>query len=929
MFQKKTLSLSIAMVAALGASAAVVAQEEQIEEIVVTGIRASMAKAVDVKRNNTQIVDAIVAEDIGKFPDNNVVEALQRVPGVQVTNRGSGEVTGVAIRGLTDVSTTVNGRTIFTGTGRSVALADIPASLLKQVDVYKTRSASNIEAGIAGQIDIKTQRPFDFSDSKVVLAGRAIQQDASDKTDPNLSALFSNRWDTNLGDFGALFNISYVETNYRDQNVAAGAAVPFAAEPVGTYNTLDRIFDTSIWTPGLENGLPTAAGSTLDFNGVEGEYYLSRDAVFQNDFTGKRERPAANVSFQFAPNDDSEYLLEVFYNGYRNESFNNLLFGYTDAWWDLADKPAPELYPGTNVIQKRVVGDTAMFSSGDYTESKTDSWVYALGGKWQLTDNLELRSELVYQKSEFETNFIAMRADTRGDIAVDFNANGSGTPAWTVIEQADDGALSYGGVNYQVRDLTDSSRWTMGTLYDNHGEYTGESFTWTADGAWNLEGGFFTKVEFGARVDQRSADDSYHDQNGGCFVDCAFANYSGIEHINSGFFDGESDVPTTWFVPNGSWVSSNIDLMRSHYTNDANPDDGITPLSYQPVDLFFSIEEDTYNAYLQADFETEIAGRTLDGQIGARYTGSSTDMTFVDLAAVDHPRSYADASTSAVLPSAMVRYHFTDDLMLRLAYTETLRRPEFGQLNANIIYADDLTNKGYGTASGGNPELDPVESKNIDLSLEWYFAEGSSLYGTLFKRDIEGIVIDFRRQIMHEGEKYIISQPLNASNGELEGLEVGLTYFPDYLPGALDGLGVQFSYTALNSSQDIPTANDQGEIVSWVTRDMFGVSDTSYSAVLAYEKEDFSTRLSYVWRDDFLNSYEAAAFANPLGIYRKAETSLDLQVSYDVTDNLTLTLDGTNLTNEVYQSYYQDSTLFNSNSALYSRTIALGARYSF
>lgn len=928
MFQKKTLSIAVAMAAALGASYNTFAQEGEVEEIVISGIRASLAKTVDVKRQNIAVVDAIVAEDIGKFPDNNVVEALQRVTGVQVTNRGSGEVSGVSVRGLTDVTTTVNGRTIFTGTGRSVALADIPASLLKQVDVYKTRSASNIEAGIAGQIDIKTQRPFDFNGSKVVLAGRAIHQEASEETDPNLSALFSNRWDTNAGEFGALFNISYVETNYRDQNVAAGAAVPFAAEAVGGYGYLDRIFDTKIWTPGLENGLPTAAGSTLDFKGVAGKYYLSRDAVFQNDFTGTRERPAANLSLQFAPDDKSEYLFEAFYNGYRNESFNNLLFGYVDAWWDNADKPAPELYTDTNVIKERVVGDTAIFSSGDYSEGQTDSWVYALGGKWQLTDNVELRSELVYQKSEYETSFIAMRADTRGDIAVDFNS-GDGIPSWTVIEPATNGDLTFGTVNYQVRDLTDSSRWTMGTLYDNRGAYKGESTTWTTDGAWAIDDSFFTKVEFGTRIDQRKADDSYKNQNGWCFVDCAFSNYSGIAHINSGFFDGESDVPTTWFVPNGKWLSSNAALMRSHYTNDAVASDGIDPLAKQNVDLFFSIEEDTYNAYLQADFETELAGYTVDGQIGARYSGSSTDMTFFDLATASHPRSTADSSTSALLPSAVVRFHFTDDLIARLAYTETLRRPDFGQLNANIIYNEDLTNVGYGTASGGNPDLDPVESKNIDLSLEWYFAPGSSLYGTLFKRDIDGIVIDFRRQIMHDAKKYIISQPLNASNGELEGLELGLIYFPENLPGYLDGFGVQFSYTALDSSQDIPSANEQGEITSWVTRDMFGVSDTSYSAVLAYEKEDFSTRLSYVWRDDFLNNYEAAAFANPLGVYRKAETSLDLQVSYDVTENLTLTFDGTNLTNEVYQTYYQNSTLFNSNSALYSRTFALGARYSF
>src|SRR5688572_18148887 len=179
---KKT-ALASAMLAAMTAQIASAqeqaapAQDEQVEEVVVTGIRGSLSKALDIKRDSAQIVEAIVAEDIGKFPDNNVIEAMQRITGVQVTNRGSGETSAISIRGLTDINTTVNGRNIFTASGLAVALQDVPASLIKQVDVYKTRSASQIENGIAGSVDIKTQRPFDFDGSKFVLAMRAINQE--------------------------------------------------------------------------------------------------------------------------------------------------------------------------------------------------------------------------------------------------------------------------------------------------------------------------------------------------------------------------------------------------------------------------------------------------------------------------------------------------------------------------------------------------------------------------------------------------------------------------------------------------------------------------------------------------------------------------------------------------------------------------------
>ena len=288
MFKKTHLATAVVLALSstlLQAQEADTTQEDasqEVEVIEVSGIRASLNKAINIKRQNMQIVDAIVAEDIGKFPDNNVVEALQRVTGVQVTDRASGEVNTVSIRGLTDVTTTVNGRNIFTSTGRSIALADIPAALLQSANVYKTRSASQLGSGLAGQIDVKTQRPFDFEGSKVVLAARAIEQEQADYYDPNVSLLMSDRWETDFGEVGALINVAYARTRFRDQSITAGAMQPyFTKNPPEGYDMLTRIpssiDNVTVWSPGLEEGLPFAAGSTLNVNGVDTEYYLSRD----------------------------------------------------------------------------------------------------------------------------------------------------------------------------------------------------------------------------------------------------------------------------------------------------------------------------------------------------------------------------------------------------------------------------------------------------------------------------------------------------------------------------------------------------------------------------------------------------------------------------------------------------------------------------
>ena len=903
-----------------------------LPEFTVTGIRESLTKAIDIKRESVPIVDSIVAEDIGKFPDNNVVEALQRLSGVQVTNRGAGEIATVSIRGLNDINTTLNGQNIFTSSGQAVALQDIPATLLSRVDVFKTRSADMVENGIAGAIDVRTHRPFDFKGAKFGLAARGIYQEQADKIGPNLSALASNWWNTSAGKVGALINVSFAETHYRDQNVTAGAMMPFTTNDphanMVPYQLIRSVYTqggpeagavdpqywgVANWTPGLENGLSTAPGATMTVGGQTKPYILSRDAIFQNDFTGTRKRPAVNLALQWAPNETSEYTFEAFYSGYRNTSFNNLFFSFVD-WWG-GPHGAINLYPGTNIVRSREsIPNVYGFTSGDATIGKTDSFVYTLSGKWDIGENLKLRSAATYQTSKFSSSFFAMRAErVAPDIWVDFNSGG-GLPAFGFRDNA--------ATAVDETDLTDPSLWTLAQLYDNANKNDGSAKTWTLDGDYAIKSSFFTGLKFGLRYDDRDAAEAQRTSTDVKGVWQSFANFPEIQHVNDGFFDGNSDVPTTWVVPDGLAISRDADRWR---TLVGYPTGEALALTEN-----FNVNERNMAAYLRADFKTFIGNNRLDGQIGARYVDVKTDMQFGD--------GSASVKKGKLLPSGSLRFAITPDLYLRASYAETLRRPNFADLNPNIIYVKDVTNIGYGTATGGNPNLRPTESQNFDLALEWYFDKGNALYVSAFKRKIDGFVVGFRKRVSAivppdtAPYDYILSQPDNASNGELQGVEVGVVYFPDYLPEPLKGLGVQASYTILDSSQDVPSAFDsEGNVTQTIERDLFGVSDSSYSVMLAYERKRFSARLSYVWRSSFLNNYEAALFANPLGIYRKPEQSMDFQLSYRVTDRLTLTLDATNLTEEIYQSYYGEGGAETNNfgSSLFSRTIAVGARYSF
>jgi TonB-dependent receptor len=897
----------------------------------VEGIKGSQAVAIDIKKNTLQMVDAIVAEDIGKFPDNNVVEALQRVAGVQVTGRARGEVSTVHIRGLDDVTTTLNGRNIFTTSGRSVSLQDIPASLLNRVDIYKTRSSDLIEHGIAGVIDVRTNRPFFFDEEKNMIALRGTYTELSDSFDPNVSAMFSNVWKTKYGKFGALINVSYAETNWKDISITAGAMVPFVTEEGADqfgFIPLERIFadsdyvqESPLWQPGLEAGLPTDEGSTLTWTpvgsdtSVEVPYYLSRDAVFSSNMDGHRERSAVNAVLQYAPNDRSVYTFEAFYTGYREDWTNNLMFTFVD-WWDgwsdvgVNVEDAFELYEGTNIIKSRITPSAYGFMSADKTVQKTDSYVYALNGEWHIGDNLKLVADVSYQDSEFENTFIAARTD-RSCYAVDVDFNtGDGTPAFTFWDDPD--------TEVDESDLTDPSLWTIAQFYDNAGYSKGSALNGTLDGVYETpEWKFIDNFKFGIRYDDRDAEEGAYPAQAEAYSGKSLADYPELQTIVSGFYDGRTDMPDSAVFISGDYLYENADEMREFW--------GITK---PDMERNFTITEKNYAAYLMTDLShrfTETSG--LSGQIGVRYVKNERDLDFI-----------TDSQTSkddTFLPSIMLLYDVTKDFRIRASYGETIRYPNFTDLNPTITYSDDVTNIGYGTAEGGNPDLKPTESKNYDLSFEYYMAQTTMIYATAFKREVDGLVVDFRKRVYAtsptygENYPYILSAPDNASNGELNGWEFGAVWFPENVPDWLNGFGVQASYTILDSEQDIPVTNDAGEVTGTTTTPFFNVSDKSYSVVLAYERPKYAIRLSYVWRDDFLSAYEAASFANPLGIYFDEQVSLDLQLSYNITDNMTLTFDAVNLTDEEYHSYYEYESTNNFGNWLISRTFSVGMRYSF
>jgi len=943
---------SASALAALSISVGAVAQQatpEETDTIVVTGVREALRKGLENKKESTQVLESIVAEDIGKLPDNNVVEALQRVTGVQVSDRGGGEANVITIRGLPDIETTWNGRNVFTSNGRQLQLQDIPANLVGQIDVFKTRAADQIETGLAGQIDVRTRRPFDLPGLAFSVSARGIYQEQRDSFDPNASVLISNTWDSGESRFGALLNVNYASTRWRDQSVTAGAMVPFGTAtnpPLGygaaldacpntppdnpNWIPLERIFNTDcrgtpagllpgeplplMWQAGLDRGLPQTPGSTLNIAGADYEYYLARDALFASDLKANRERPAATLALQFAPNDTSEYTFEAFYQGYREDIFNNLHFTFADWWGGLGPDPGStiSLYPDTNIIKTRTVGFPFGFNSGDSTQQSTDSYIYALNGKWKIGEQFTLTGDVSFQDSTFDTNFIAMRT-TRvpAQIVLDFNA-GDGIPSWHFNDDAE---------------MLNPALWTAAELYQNKGKSEGDATTATLDGDYLFgDTGMFKRLKVGLRYDDRSAAQSSPQPVAPDFLGGTFdALPEGYQYINDGFMDGEADVPSSWMVANGWYIQDHRDDLRALYGQPAGD-----PTLFK----VFDVSEKTMSAYAMADMDF---GDKFHVNAGVRYVKVDTDMTFVDVLNPTQPDS-ASSSVDDLLPSVTLRFDVTDEFRLRANYGESLRRPNFADLNPNFNLTDDLTNVGYGSGTGGNPDLEATKGKNYDLTAEWYFAQDSAIYGTLFKREIEGLVVPLTRRITIPNtglstDDFVVTQPVNASDGKLDGFELGFQFFPSKLPSFLDGLGIVGSYTSLDSSQNVPQTDSAGNIIGQETTEFFQVSDTSYNVTLAYENHGIGMRLSYVWREKFLNNNEARIFANPIGIWRRPESSLDFQFNWDVTDHFAVSFDAVNLLEDMQQSYYHFAdvgtpTLTNFGTTLISRQFAIGARWS-
>lgn len=843
-----------------------------LETFVVNGTRASLISAQEIKRESIQLVDSIVAEDIGKLPDNTVADALQRVPGIQV-GRSNGEVNTVLIRGLPNLGTTLNGNEIFTGTSRGVALQDIPAELVAGVDVFKSTSPDKVEGGIAGLIDIRLRKPLDFDKPQFAASGRLIHGENADKTGHVSSILLADRWSTSAGEFGALYSGAYQQRYFVDQ-----IAFNFLFEPEGV--------PTSIHSTG-----------TLELPFTQGGQVIPGDRV----------RTAHNLALQLKVNENLEL-----YNNFLNTTYDNrhqvhFLIGFPR----FGTYTSADINSGNIPNQTTSTGNFHLTSTQAFDQS-TDGYQNVLGAKW-THDNTRFTAEYLYNWNKYRNQ--ALIVDTRYAAA----------PTDTFTFTYNDG----GRANLATpAGITQAENYFLWGLFDNNDVSTSSQHGLKLEFEHSLSDGAFQKITGGVRWSDRavrfratSRDDiaPAGATNGDRFAPTVprTSTITGFGSLNP---DGPLDYYDTphWYGASPDYLYNNANAVRALFDLPAGP------APYNPT-LGFTDDESVLAGYVNSTFATMVGDKALDGSLGARVVRTTQDLKGYNTTGmpIDDSKSQTD-----VLPVVNARLKLTDQWQLRFAGGRTITRPNFSDLNPAVtLNAPTTTGGGAGTGSGGNPDLNTVKSNNYDLSLEYYFANDSYVSFTAFHRDIDGYVQSFAATESINGINYTVVRPRNSGKGSLDGFELSYQHFPD----ALKGLGWMANFTYIDGDTDAPDSSPGAPVGARVRKPYAQVSQEAFNVILVYEAGKFSSRLAYNWRGEFTDTFDGPnAAGSPLRqILVKARGSLDFSASYALNRNFTITLDATNILKGEYQDYFFDSSLYPRDTRAYDRTIEVGLRYRY
>lgn len=947
----------------LAQTAAADAAKNQLETVTVMGIRASLESALNAKRADKGIVDVIKSEDIAKFPDTNLAESLQRVPGV-VIDRDAGEGRNITVRGLGADFTRVriNGIEALATTGgtdssgganrsRGFDFNVFASELFNSLTVRKSNQADIDEGSLGATVDLQAARPFDLKKFVATASLKGRYNDLIGKTDPRAAFLVSNTFANNT--FGVLVSGALSKRRLYEEGFSTvrwdngASSGGWCAPGTGNCGTGGTASIPSSLPPAK---LPATADNLATYNTASSTSNFHPRLPRYGRLTHDQDRVGLTGSVQWRPADTTTVSLDLLYSklkATRQEDFLEAI--------SFSRTAAQGGKPQTSVVEAQYDANGALLygkyngvdvrAESRYDELSTTFTQPTLTVEHEFTDTLRAQVKLGRAESKFRNpvqttttldalNVNGYAIDFRGNdrlpvISYPFDVTSASGPLQIVgVPVATSGTQAN-----TVSNATTSEIRIRPQGANNRNDVAQIDLTWEPMDNFLLKGGVQHK---------RYKFDTYEfrriNQNDTIF---APASTAGLTTTLTGFGKGLSlpgGVPTSWVIPDLKAIAAAYDIYCNCLKSGPVGGPGDFTLSSTTNGNARgnnrAVQETDQGGYLMAEFTRRPFGIKVDGNIGVRYVtteqiatgyqsiGGGTEVTTVN--------KYNDT-----LPAINLAATVAPDVILRFAAAKAMARPQLGNLNPG----GSISTTGTLSITAGNPYLKPFRAKTFDFSAEWYHDRNGFIGLGLFQKNIDTYIQSLRTNIAYKDsglplsllpsnftgdETFQYTTPINTPGGKLKGFEVNFQQPFNFLPGWGKNFGVLLNYTKVQSKITYlvsPTSN------SVIVDDLINMSPTSANGTLYYDDGTFSARVSLSKRSSFLTRVPGQNNNDVEG--KNGTRNVDMSLSYKVTPNLDLTLEGVNLTNEANDQFISRAR---NSSVVYhvtGREYLIGARYKF
>lgn len=831
------------------------AATEEPAEIVVRGIRAAQESALAIKRDADQIVDAITAEDVGKLPDQNIAESLQRITGVQI-NRSLGEGSGVSVRGLTQNRFEIDGATLVgNDTGRGVSFESIPSELYSSIRVYKSPTADQVEGSLGALVRLTTLRPLDMKRGQTTLlagSAQAAYSEYRDAWDPTLSVTAAARTTTGIGEIGAVLSLSYQRRSLRNDYLQVTAWDRVALSDRNGNGRIESASQGPLTGDEVYQPRQIRLVSQL----------ADRDRI--GGLATVQWRPSSNLDLRATAN----YLEYSFKNDYRQIQFQT-------------NRPASAttgavVSPDATLLAAQITG--VGFASQNFSiPTKQTNFNGQLEADWKPDDRLSIH---------------ALASVGRG-------RNAPLLRIYPLLQQATAQTMTYDFATSNAVptvalpniDFNNLSNYAGNTVSTQRRAPRNDDTAYMIDLDYRLATGWLRSIELGGRYSTGGVAFDFYRTSSNRLLRVPSATLT--TQLGAGAFQTtlpggndylkglRGDVPRGWATfdpgfltgPGGDTLLTLAGLSR---------DD--VPFDYAAS---WVVAEKTYAGYAKLNLRGDIGALPFTGNVGVRYVGTDTVSTgyFPATAAPGYVPQDSRNSYGDWLPSANLTLYPASTVLVRLAASKVMSRPGYGQLSAATTFQPAQL-----LATAGNPFLDPFRATQADLSVEWYFRRGDILSFALFYKDVAAFItnetLSVRGPDLVGGTlEYLLTRPANGRDGKIKGFEVNIEHGFTELPAPLDGLGLRANYTFVDSTT--PNFDE----ISNRNLPIQGLSRHSYNLTGYYEKNGVQARLTYNWRDDYVSNTFAGR-----PIFTQGTGRLDGSLGYDLTRNFSITAEAINLT---------------------------------